>query len=250
MIEVLPQLQGTLGFVPVVFLDYFNAKLNASRIDEFLRKPEQQTILRPSPSGHIVFQDASIRWPSDTMDCENCEEKIGSSPHLFSLHGVNLEFPAGELSVISGKTGSGKSLLLAAIIGEIDLLGVSIDAPSMGQGLPTAYVSQTPWLQNATIRDNILFGKPFDKDKYEKVLTACAFRPDLAALTNGDGTEIGLRGVKLSGGQRARLAFGRALYSSAQLLVLDDIFSALGSQVAKEIFDALTGELGKGRTRI
>jgi ABC-type multidrug transport system fused ATPase/permease subunit len=250
MIEVLPQLQGTLGFVPVVFLDYFNAKLNASRIDEFLRKPEQQTILRPSPSGRIVFQDASIRWPSDTMDCENCEEKIGSSPHLFSLQGVNLEFPAAELSIISGKTGSGKSLLLAAIIGEIDLLGGSIDAPSMAQGLPTAYVSQTPWLQNATIRDNILFGKPFDKDRYEKVLTVCAFRPDLAALTNGDGTEIGLRGVKLSGGQRARLAFGRALYSNAQLLVLDDIFSALDSQVAKEIFDALTGELGNGRTRI
>jgi ABC-type multidrug transport system fused ATPase/permease subunit len=250
MIEVLPQLQGTLGFVPVVFLDYFNAKLNASRIDILLRKPEQQTVLGPSPSGRIIFQDASIRWPSDTMDSEDREEKSGSSPHLFSLHGVNLEFPAEELSVISGKTGSGKSLLLAAIIGEIDLLGGSIDAPSIAQGLPTAYVSQTPWLQNATIRENILFGKPFDKDRYEKVLTACAFRPDLVALANGDGTEIGLRGVKLSGGQRARLAFGRALYSNSQLLVLDDIFSALGSHVAKEIFDALTGEPGRGRTRI
>lgn len=255
LIEVLPHLQGTLGFVPVVFQDYFGARSNASRMDEFLRRPEQKMILDPSPSGRVLFQDASIAWPSfDVMEeTEVSREKkqvITSSLRRFFLGGINLEFPVGELSIISGKTGSGKSLLLAAIIGEVDILGGRIEAPSMAEGHPVAFVSQTPWLQNATIKDNILFGSSFDNKRYKKVLTACALRPDLAALPKGDETRIGLRGVKLSGGQRARLAFGRALYSSAQLLVLDDIFSALDSHVSKEIFNALTGELGQGRTRI
>ncbi|KAI9745397.1 MAG: hypothetical protein M1818_000931 [Claussenomyces sp. TS43310] len=250
MIEVLPHLEGTLGFVPVVFQDYFGARSNASRIGEFLRRGEQERILGPSPSGNISFQNASIAWPSDNVEGEASLEKQDTSSHRFSLHGINLEFPVGELSVISGKTGSGKSLLLAAMIGEVEILGGRIDAPSMAEGHPVAFVSQTPWLQNATIRDNILFGNPFDKERYEKVLTACALQPDLVALAKGDETQIGLRGVKLSGGQRARLAFGRALYSNAKLLVLDDIFSALDSHVSKQIFNALTDELGKGRTRI
>ena len=255
LIEVLPHLQGTLGFVPVVFQDYFGARFNASRMDEFLRRPEQKKILNPSTSGRVLFQDVSVAWPSSD-EVEEVEASSGgkqvitSSLRRFSLDGINLEFPVGELSIISGKTGSGKSLLLAAIIGEVDILGGRIEAPSMAEGHPVAFVSQTPWLQNATIKDNILFGSPVDKERYEKVITACALRPDLAALPKGDETRIGLRGVKLSGGQRARLAFGRALYSRAQLLVLDDIFSALDSHVSKEIFNALTGELGQGRTRI
>ena len=250
MIEVLPHLQGTLGFVPVVFQDYFAARLNARRMDEFLRRPEQKKFLSLSPSGRITFQDASIAWPSDEVEGEVRQGKQITSSRRFSLHGISLEFPAGELSVISGKTGSGKSLLLAAIIGEVDILGGRIDAPSMAGGHPVAFVSQTPWLQNATVKDNILFGNAFDKERYEKVLTACALQPDLEALAKGDETQIGLRGVKLSGGQRARVAFGRALYSNAQLLVLDDIFSALDSHVSKEIFNSLTGELSEGRTRI
>ena len=250
MIEVLPHLQGTLGFVPVVFQDYFGARANASRMDEFLRRPEQKNILGASPSSNVSFQNASIAWPSDEADSVDREEKPYTSPHRFTLEGLNLNFPVGELSVVFGKTGSGKSLLLAAIIGEVELLTGTIDAPSMTNGFPVAFVSQNPWLQNCTIKDNILFGNSFDKERYEKVLTACALRPDLAALDKGDETQIGLRGVKLSGGQRARLTFGRALYSRAKLLVLDDIFSALDSRVSKDVFNALTGELCIGRTRI
>jgi ABC-type multidrug transport system fused ATPase/permease subunit len=105
MIEVLPQLQGSLGFLPFVLSHYFTAKLNASRIDEFLRRPEQQMILGPSPFGRVKFRNASIRWSSDELEDYISEEKLDSSPHRFSLRGVDLEFPANELSVISGKTG-------------------------------------------------------------------------------------------------------------------------------------------------
>ncbi|RAL02325.1 P-loop containing nucleoside triphosphate hydrolase protein [Aspergillus ibericus CBS 121593] len=250
MIELLPHLQGTLGFLPVVFHDYFGARANGRRMEDFLRRPEQERVLAPSPSGRVSFQNASVSWPSDEPHGEIKQEKETNSQHRFSLCNINLDFPVGELSIIHGKTGSGKSLLLAAILGEIDLLDGRIEAPSMADGQPVAFVSQTPWLQNATFKDNILFGSPMDTERYEKVLKACALYPDLAALAKGDETQIGLRGVKLSGGQRARLSFARAIYSSAQVLVLDDIFSALDAHVSREIFSALTGELCRGRTRI
>lgn len=87
----------------------------------------------------------------------------------------------------------------------------------MAEGQTVAFVSQSPWLQNATVKENILFNSPFEKERHEKVLKACALYPDFAALAEGDETRIGLRGVKLSGGQRTRLALGRAIYSWAQL---------------------------------
>ncbi|PWY70500.1 P-loop containing nucleoside triphosphate hydrolase protein [Aspergillus heteromorphus CBS 117.55] len=249
MIELLPHLEGTLGFLPVVFHDYFTAKSNAHRMEQYLRKPEQEKILDSSPSGDVSFHNVSVTWPSDEVKAPNDQEKTTSSRN-FTLQDINLDFPVGELSVIHGKTGCGKSLLLAAILGEVDLLRGRINAPSVADGQPVAFVSQTPWLQNTTIKENILFGSPMDNERYEKVLKACALNHDLAALPKGDETQIGLRGVKLSGGQRARLSFARAIYSSAQLLVLDDIFSALDSHVSRDIFDALTGELCRGRTRI
>jgi ABC-type multidrug transport system fused ATPase/permease subunit len=122
MIQVLPWLEGTLGFVPIVFLNYFGARTHASRMDEFLRRPEQEQILSHISSGSVSFQRASFAWPSDETKGEPNQEKLVASINRFSLHDVNLNFPTGELSVISGKTGSGKSLLLAAIIGEVDLL--------------------------------------------------------------------------------------------------------------------------------
>lgn len=249
-IELLPHLEGALGFLPVVFGDYLAAWSNARRMDGFLRRPEQKKILDPSPSGRVVLHNATIAWPSDAVEDEKTQEKNVTSPRRFALHSMDLAFPIGELSVIHGKTGCGKSLLLAAILGEVDLLNGRIEAPSAATGHVVAFVSQTPWLQNATIRDNILFGSPLDEERYDKVLQACSLSPDLAALPAGDETLIGLRGVKLSGGQRARLSLARALYSTAQILVLDDIFSALDVHVSKDIFNALTGELCKGRTRI
>ncbi|KAH8696527.1 ABC multidrug transporter [Talaromyces proteolyticus] len=243
MIELLPHLQGTLGFAPFVFQDYFGARVNAKRMDRFLRRLEHKSALGASPDGSVTFRDASIAWPIE-------EESSDKHSQRLCLHGVSLEFPVGQLSIITGKTGSGKSLLLSSIIGEADILDGQINAPSMVEGHPVAFVSQTPWLQNVTIKENILFHSLFDAERYDKVLTACALTPDLLAPPKGDEAVIGLRGVKLSGGQRARLSLARGLYSSSQLLVMDDIFSSLDALVSREVFNALTGELGVGRTRI
>ncbi|KAF5855313.1 hypothetical protein ETB97_009447 [Aspergillus alliaceus] len=197
MIELLPHLQGTLGVIPVVIQDLLDARSNARRMEEYLRKPEQNKILDPSRSGRVLFCNASVAWPRD-----EAQDKITLSSR-FCLHNINLEFPSGELSIIYGQTGSGKTLLLSAILGEADLLGRSIEAPSVAEGQPVAFVSQTPWLQSVMVKENILFRSLFNQERYIKVLGVCALSLDLAALPNGDETQIGPKGVKLSGGQRA-----------------------------------------------
>ena len=112
-------------------------------------------------------------------------------------------------------------------------------------------MAQIPFIENATIRDNILFGLPFDAGRYRKVLSVCALEKDLAMLPDGELTDIGANGINLSGGQRWRISFARAMYSRAGILILDDIFSAVDAHVGRQLFEeALTGELGVGRTRI
>lgn len=114
-----------------------------------------------------------------------------------------------------------------------------------------AYVSQVPWLENASIQSNILFGLPLEQSRYRAVLAATALEPDLRILSDGDLTEIGARGINLSGGQRWRVTFARALYSRAEILVLDDIFSAVDAHTGQHLLQhALTGPLARGRTRI
>ncbi|KAJ2396097.1 hypothetical protein GGI05_001285, partial [Coemansia sp. RSA 2603] len=171
-----------------------------------------------------------------------------------------------------GPTGAGKSSLLAALLGEMTLAGGRIVLP-MGTAPTTdarsaevarlsrqgasvadvAYVAQEAWLRNATIRDNILFGAPYDAARYEEVLRVCALKPDLRILAAGDMTEIGERGVTLSGGQKQRVALARAVYSDRRILLIDDCLSAVDAHTAKHILNAcLVGStpLMHGRTRV
>src|SRR5947207_5604768 len=114
-----------------------------------------------------------------------------------------------------------------------------------------AYVAQNPWIENATIKENILFGAPLDADRFQKVIRACALLPDLLMLPDGEETEIGDKGINLSGGQRWRVTLARALYSRAEILIMDDIFSAVDAHVGRHILEhALLGDLARGRTRI
>ncbi|KAJ2604065.1 hypothetical protein H4R99_002050 [Coemansia sp. RSA 1722] len=194
----------------------------------------------------------------------------------FSLTDITLLFPSGGLSLIVGPTGSGKSSLLSALIGEMTLLSGNIllptaDLPTLRSGEETryievmelsrqgrimtdvAYVSQEAWLRNATIRENILFGQPYKADRYEEVLRVCALKPDLRILTAGDMTEIGERGVTLSGGQKQRVALARAVYSDRRILLIDDCLSAVDAHTGKHIVNrCLVGDspLMQGRTRV
>ncbi|CZT44803.1 related to multidrug transporter (yeast bile transporter) [Rhynchosporium secalis] len=256
-IGVFASLEVTLAIIPELTTDLIDAWISVERIEKYLTAPEISKNISYGPN--ISFEDASIAWPSD-------EEKE-SDDLRYVLRNINVSFPKDELSVVSGKTGTGKSLLLAAILGEVDLLSGKISVPKPLQTkdrhdhlankenwiIPSsvAFVAQIPWIENASIKDNILFGLPYDEYRYEKVIEVCALKKDLEMLTDGESTEIGANGINLSGGQRWRVTFARALYSRAGILVLDDIFSAVDAHVGRFIFEkGLTGELGVGRTRI
>lgn len=234
--------------------DALEAWVSLTRIEEYLEAPEKEPYVDPGPE--ISYRNACIAWPSDGGDSER-----------FILRDINIRFPKKKLSVISGRTGSGKSLLLASIIGEADKLSGRIEvpvAPTLYERYDSranksdwiidsaiAYVAQICFIENATIKENILFGLPFDAGRYRKVISACALTKDLEMLADGDETDIGANGINLSGGQKWRLSFARALYSRAGILILDDIFSAVDAHVGRHLYEeALTGELGVGRTRI
>jgi ABC-type multidrug transport system fused ATPase/permease subunit len=243
--------------VPELSTMLIDAYISIRRIEKYLHAPE--ITVNTKNSHTVVFDNASVAWPSDEEKSDDDERYV--------LRNINISFPPKELSVISGRTGTGKSLLLHSILGEVDVLDGAVHvpkAPSIYERhdhkanrsnwiIPSsiAFVSQIPWIENASIRGNILFGLPFDEFRYQKTLEVCALTKDLDMLPDGERTEIGANGINLSGGQRWRITFARALYSRAGVLVLDDIFSAVDAHVGKYLFEqALTGELGAGRTRI
>ncbi|KAK6527245.1 hypothetical protein TWF281_010433 [Arthrobotrys megalospora] len=255
-LAVFQELEFAMSIVPELIGDMMDAKVSAERIQKHLDSAEKEDYIKSSAK--IAFTNATIAWASD--DDEKEEDR-------FAIRDINVEFPVGELSLITGATGSGKSLMLAALLGEADLLNGSLEMP---RPLPkalrydskatadgwiltgsAAYVSQIPWIENATIKDNVLFGLPLDEKRYTEVIRVCSLKKDMEMLEDGDMTAIGEQGINLSGGQKWRISLARAVYSRAGILIFDDIFSAVDAHVGKEIFkNCLTGEIMKGRTRI
>uniref|UniRef100_A0A8C0TW13 Multidrug resistance-associated protein 1-like n=1 Tax=Canis lupus familiaris TaxID=9615 RepID=A0A8C0TW13_CANLF len=166
---------------------------------------------------------------------------------LFLSYSLNIKIPEGALVAVVGQVGSGKSSVLSAILGEMEkLTGVVQRKGSV------AYVAQQAWIQNCILQENILFGSIMQKQFYERVLEACALLPDLEQLPNGDQTEIGERGVNISGGQKHRVSLARAVYSGADIYLLDDPLSAVDVQIGKQLFEKVIGSSGilKHKTRI
>uniref|UniRef100_A0A0G4HMQ0 Uncharacterized protein n=1 Tax=Chromera velia CCMP2878 TaxID=1169474 RepID=A0A0G4HMQ0_9ALVE len=168
------------------------------------------------------------------------EEK---QPPLFKE--IDLKIKKGELVGVVGPVGSGKSTLCAALLGEVDWYGGEAHA-----GGKVAFAAQTPWILNGTLKENILFGNQFDKKRYDEVLQVCELARDLEQLPDGDATEIGEKGVNLSGGQKQRVSLARAVYSEADVYVLDDPLSALDAEVGKSVFSKCIDGFLRGRTRI
>lgn len=155
------------------------------------------------------------------------------------LRDINMRVERENLVAVVGSVGSGKSSLLSAYLGEMDKLKGRVNTNGS-----IAYVSQQAWIQNATLRDNITFGKAFDQKLYDRVVVACALKPDIDMLPGGDQTEIGEKGINLSGGQRQRVSLARAVYNNADIYFLDDPLSAVDSHVGKHIFDQVIGPNG------
>ncbi|CUM66631.1 uncharacterized protein PRCAT00004303001 [Priceomyces carsonii] len=160
------------------------------------------------------------------------------------LKNLNLEIKKGEFVVIMGLIGSGKSSLLNAMAGFMK----RIDGMLITNG--SLLFSGTPWIQSATVKENILFGSEYDKEFYKKTVWACSLESDLDILPAGDNTEIGEKGITLSGGQRARIDLARAVYADKDIVLLDDVLSAVDARVAKHIMKNCILGLLKNKTRI
>uniref|UniRef100_A0A8C5RAM8 Multidrug resistance-associated protein 7 n=1 Tax=Leptobrachium leishanense TaxID=445787 RepID=A0A8C5RAM8_9ANUR len=234
-----------LNNFPWVLNGVLEAKVSLDRIQRFLELPEQNLLTYyrqvPSsdPSSVVEFSDALFSW-GDAQGSEQCGALQLCVQHLC--------IQKGSLVAVVGKVGSGKSSLLAAITGELsrmrgDLL-VAPEEPGFG------YTAQEPWIQFATIRENILFGKEMNAALYQEVLEACALADDLSILPAGDQTEVGENGVMLSGGQKARVALARAVYQEKDIYLLDDPLAAVDADVASHLMEKCIMGILRHRTRI
>lgn len=161
------------------------------------------------------------------------------------LSGIQFDVPKGKLIQIVGDVGAGKSSLLSALMGEMKKHTGTVQMKGS-----VAYTSQEPWIQNKTLQDNILMDRKLDDVLYAETIEACALLADLEALAGGDQTEIGEKGVNLSGGQKHRVALARACYSNADIYLLDDPLSAVDAHVGRHLFEKCICGLLDGKTRI
>ena len=214
-----------------------NASADGNDMSSSLEKTAEQSIERTRPILEVRNGKFRIGGTSSmNSDNKDAWEALGPGTLIggFALAGINFSVERKEIVAIAGPVASGKSTLMSALIGEVSC---SPDSIISHQG-QVAYASQIPFVLNATLRDNILFGSHFDEDRYNKVLDACCLRQDIEQLgIAGDLTEIGERGITLSGGQKQRVSIARVVYSKPDLAILDDPLSALDAGTARRVFD-------------
>ena len=236
-------LQFPLSVFPSVITATVEASVSFNRLYNFLMNEEvdeSNVIYDPVPPFHdssdsivrVSVTGGSFAWKKDDADV---------------LHDIVFACSDTQLACIVGTVGSGKSSLASAILGEMYKTSGSVTVRGS-----VAYVPQSAWIMNATLRDNILFGRHFDAQVYKDTIDACGLRPDLDILPGGDETEIGERGINLSGGQKQRISIARAVYANADIYILDDALSAVDAHVGKHIFDKVIGPKGilKNKARI
>ncbi|VFQ66980.1 unnamed protein product [Cuscuta campestris] len=212
MSEPVKQLPEAISFI-------IQSKVSLDRIDSFLLEDEikREDVTR-SPVGHseniVSVVNGCFSWESEPL-----------------LRNINVQVRRGQKIAVCGSVGAGKSSFLNAILGEIPKVSGTVNV--FGS---IAYVAQACWIQGGTVRDNILFGKSMDKGRYEEAIRVCALEKDIDSFSYGDLTEIGQRGLNMSGGQKQRIQLARAVYSDADIYLLDDPFSAVDAHTASSLF--------------
>lgn len=239
------------------------SQVSINRVEEFLNEDETEKYdqlshdnLDEDGNQMIGFKDATLSWGSKEA---STDDTLAS----FRMMDLNVRFEIGHLNIVAGPTGSGKTSLLMALLGEMALIKGKVflpgafsredvqPDPETGLTESVAYCAQQPWLVNANIKENILFAAPMDEKRYKDVIVACALERDLEILDDGDETLVGEKGISLSGGQKQRISLARALYSNSKHVLLDDCLSAVDSHTAKWIFDnCIRGPLMLERTCI
>ncbi|XP_022745998.1 putative ABC transporter C family member 15 isoform X1 [Durio zibethinus] len=223
-------LQDPIFNLPDLLSVIAQGKVSADRVASYLQEEE-------------IEKDAVEYVPKDQteFEVEIDKGKFSWDPESRNptLDGVQLKVKRGMKVAICGTVGSGKSSLLSCILGEIEKLSGTIKISGT-----KAYVPQSPWILTGNIRENILFGNPYDNNRYERTVKACALIKDFKLFSRGDLTEIGERGINMSGGQKQRIQIARAVYQDADIYLLDDPFSAVDAHTGTQLFeDCLMGIL-------
>ncbi|XP_043579583.1 multidrug resistance-associated protein 1 isoform X3 [Bombus pyrosoma] len=230
-------LRFPLSILPMIIGNMVQAYVSVKRINKFMNSEEldpNNVQHDPSESYTLLIENGTFAW-----DLENIERP--------TLRNINLHVEQGQLIAVVGTVGSGKSSLLSALLGEMDKISGRVNTKGS-----IAFVPQQAWIQNASLQDNVLFGKSMNKNVYNRVIESCALNPDLKVLPAGDQTEIGEKGINLSGGQKQRVSLARAVYNDSDTYFLDDPLSAVDSHVGKHIFENVIGPSGllRKKTRI
>ena len=276
-------LRMPLNLLPLVIGQVVDAWSSIGRIQDFLLAEEQPDDFNWDFKGKraVIMKDADFTWErtitqdpdkqgvqskAQTKEAKKAAkvDKVNTKPERlstttdgvdtastltsaepFKLQAMDFSLGRNELVAVIGTVGSGKSSLLAALAGEMRRTKGTTTL-----GASRAFCPQYAWIQNATVRDNVLFGKDYHRRWYDEVIDACALRPDLEMLPHGDLTEIGERGITVSGGQKQRLNIARAIYFDSDIVLMDDPLSAVDAHVGRHIFDNAICGLLENKCRV
>ena len=229
-----------LAILPMVITSIIEATVAVGRLTSFFTAEELQIDAVQAKDAAANDGDEAVRVWDATFTWDRKEGR-------HCLEDINFVARKAELSCIVGRVGAGKSSFLEAILGDI----WKIHGEVVVHGR-TAYVAQQAWVMNASVKENIVFGHRWDPQFYERTINACALTEDLKTLPDGDQTEVGERGISLSGGQKARVTLARAVYARADVYLLDDCLSAVDQHVGRHLIENVLGSKGllAGKTRI
>ncbi|KAI8811652.1 P-loop containing nucleoside triphosphate hydrolase protein [Cladochytrium replicatum] len=273
-LSLINQLRQPVMWIPMMAASVADGKVGFDRLQEFFMAPEVEFEAKVDQHAKnaVTIENGTFEWETAPPESESSKDEPApeieaakvkytgvpaaenerhssevsvSTVRPPALRSIEIEIPHGSLCAIVGPVGSGKSSLLSAMIGEMKRISGDVTFSSS-----VGYCSQQAWIVNASVRENILFGRPFDKERYSRVVAACALKRDLDILSDGDATEIGERGISLSGGQKQRVSLARLLYSNTDIVLLDDCLSAVDAHVGRWIMEkAICGELST-KTRL
>lgn len=229
-----------LSILPMVITSVIESSVAVKRLMDYFTAEELQT-------DAVIFQDPVVHPGDESVRVRDASFTWNRHDGATVLENIDLSARKGELSCVVGRVGAGKSSLLQSLLG--DLFKTQGEVVVRGR---IAYVAQAPWVMNASVRENIVFGHRWDPSFYDLTVEACALLDDFKNLPDGDQTEVGERGISLSGGQKARLTLARAVYARADIYLLDDILSAVDQHVGRHIINKVLGKTGllSGKTRI
>jgi ABC-type multidrug transport system fused ATPase/permease subunit len=245
-------LKWPFNLLTQVISNIVESKVSVRRIEDFLALEElpglpQNDGSDGTPLGHLSITHGSFAW----------DVQSGLDP---DLRDISLHCQPGTLTCVVGPVGSGKSSLLNVFLGEISPVAGPLNPLDQFQKKhkntlvkvrgSVCYAPQTPFLLHATVRDNITFGKPWHQQRYDDTVKVCALQADFNMLIAGDLTTIGERGINLSGGQKARIAMARAVYSDCDIVLLDDPLSAVDAHVGHQLFNDCIRTMLKHKTII